>query len=78
MAKILQRNSVPGAIEPGSLYLADEARQRLRMGTWAWRQARRAGLQVVYHGRNAYVFGDDVLAYFRRVQSSQVAGEVLQ
>jgi hypothetical protein len=62
-----------GVIEPGVLYLAEGARRRLRMGASAWRSVRRAGLQIVYVARNAYVFGDDLIAFFRRVQSSRLS-----
>ena len=75
MAKSKTVRDSPGFVEPGVLYLAEEARHRLNMGTWAWRKARRAGLQVVYLGRDAYVFGDDLLAFFRGVRSSQAVKE---
>lgn len=54
----------PGIIEPGKLYVAEEARQRLRMGRKAWKELRDAGLRVIYKGRQAYVFGDDLLRVF--------------
>ena len=56
----------PGVIEPGRLYVAEEARQRLRIGKAAWRELRLAGLAVTYRGRQAYVFSDDLLAAFRK------------
>ena len=37
----------PGVIEPGRLYLAKEARERLRIGPAAWRELRDGGLQVI-------------------------------
>ncbi len=58
----------PGVIEPGRLYVAEEARQRLRIGREAWRELRRAGLNVTHRGRQAYVFSDDLLAIFRKQQ----------
>lgn len=57
----------PGVIEPGTLYLVEEARGRLRIGDWGWRKMRRAGLKVVRQGKRAYVFGDDLLAYFAKL-----------
>ena len=54
----------PGVIEPGRLYVASEARQRLRIGRLGWKRLREAGLPVVYQGRQAYVFGDDLLRLF--------------
>jgi hypothetical protein len=62
---------VPFLIEPGVLYLASEARRRLRIGDWAWREMRRDGLNVIYRGKQAYVFGDDVLAFFREQKEGQ-------
>lgn len=58
-------HEVSGVIEPGNLYLADEVRRRLQLGDWAWRQVRRQGLRVTRQGRNAYVLGDDLIAFFR-------------
>jgi hypothetical protein len=78
MAKNTKNNTLrysPGFVEPGVLYLAEEAGHRLRMGASAWRSARRAGLHIVRCGRNNYVFGDDLIAFFRRVQSSQTSGD---
>lgn len=59
-------SEAPGEIEPGMLYVAEEARQRLRIGREAWRELRRNGLPIVRRGRQAYVFADDLLAVFRR------------
>jgi hypothetical protein len=52
---------VPGIIEPGLLYVADEARKRLRIGEVSWKKLRDDGLRVIRRGRQAYVFGDDLL-----------------
>jgi hypothetical protein len=57
-------NEVPGVIEPGRLYVADEARQRLRIGRTTWGDLCKAGLRVVRRGKRSYVFGDDVLRVF--------------
>lgn len=62
------RNDSPGVIEPGKLYVAEEARQRLRIGKVTWRELRRAGLPVTRCGRQAYVFSDDLLRVFRKGQ----------
>ncbi len=59
---------VPGVIEPGKLYVAKEARQRLRIGETTWKQLCAEGLTVVRRGRQAYVFGDDLLRLFRKAQ----------
>jgi hypothetical protein len=64
MAKPL--SNIPGVIEPGRLYLAEEARRRLRLGDWSWRRMRRDGLPVIYYGQRAFIFGDDLLDYFKR------------
>jgi hypothetical protein len=45
--------------------MASEVRRRLHLGEWAWRQMRRRGLHVVRFGRQAYVLGDDLIAFFR-------------
>jgi hypothetical protein len=55
-----------GVIEPGKLYVVSEARERLRLGLPAWRQLCRDGLPVVRVGRQAYVFGDELLKAFQR------------
>ena len=57
-------SDTPGVIEPGKLYVAEEARQRLRIGATAWRKLRKSGLQIIRRGRQAYVFSDDLLAIF--------------
>ena len=64
-------NKQPGFIVPGHLYLAEEVRNRLRVGAWGWRTMRRAGLRVRYVGRRAYVLGDDVIDFFRNQDSSE-------
>jgi hypothetical protein len=66
-------SNTPGEIESGKLYVAEEARQRLRIGRTAWRELRESGLQVIRRGRQAYVFSDDLLAAFRKDQKSQGA-----
>ena len=60
----MHHTSPAGVIEPGTLYLAEEARARLKVGDWAWRQMRRRGLRVIRQGRRAYVLGDDLLKFF--------------
>ncbi len=60
----MSTNDTPGVIEPGRLYTAQEARQRLRLGAASWRELRRAGLRVTYRGRQAYVLADDLLKLF--------------
>ncbi len=61
--------ALPGVVEPGRLYLCSEVRSRLRLGDHAFRSMRRAGLRVIYSGNQAYLLGDDVIAYFRNLQS---------
>ncbi len=61
----MSHNELPGVIEPGRLYTADEARRRLRLGEKTWRELRRKGLPVSYRGRNAFVLGDDLIAALR-------------
>lgn len=57
---------VPGFIESGCLYVASEAKERLRIGAWAWRQLRRQGLRVIKVGRQSYVLGDADIEHFRQ------------
>jgi hypothetical protein len=57
-------NSKPGIIEPGKLYRAQEARDRLRLGATSWRELRARGLPVIRQGRQFYVLGDDLLRLF--------------
>ncbi len=63
----------PGVIEPGRLYVASEARQRLRLGATAWKKLRARGLPVIREGRQAYVFGDDLLRLFRAQPPEEAA-----
>ncbi len=61
-----RENPPPGVIEPGALYLAEEARARLKLGDWAWRKMRRNGLRVIRQGRRAFVLGSDLIEYFEK------------
>jgi hypothetical protein len=56
----------PEVIEPGQLLTAQEARKRARLGLKAWKELRAAGLAVSYHGRQAYVASDDLIAAILR------------
>lgn len=62
------KNRAPGVIQAGTVYLAAEARSRLQIGDWGWRQMRRAGLPTVRQGNRVYVLGDDLIAFFRRLR----------
>ena len=55
--------SAPGVIDPQCLYTAEEARRRLRLGEWAWRQMRRDGLIVLRVAGRAFVHGRDLISY---------------
>jgi hypothetical protein len=55
----------PGVIEPQSLYAVEEARRRLRIGEWAWRQWRRDGLTVLRLSGRAFVCGSDLIDFIR-------------
>jgi hypothetical protein len=57
----MESNHAPGFIEPGCIYEANEARQRLRIGAKAWKNLRDTGLPVRYVGRRAFVAGDDLI-----------------
>lgn len=56
----------PGVIPPGALLTAVEAKRRLRLGDWAWRRMRRAGLPVVYIGNKSYILSDDLVSFFEQ------------
>lgn len=58
--------NLPGFIQPGCLYLVSEAKGRLQMGDWAWRQIRRRGLRVIHMGTRAYVLADDLIEHFKQ------------
>lgn len=51
--------------EPGRLYTSADARKMLGIGEWAWRNLVNRGLVVRKQGRRTYVFGDDILTFFR-------------
>lgn len=61
----------PGEIRPEVLYRLDEIKRRSGLGAWAFRQARRNGLNVLYLGGRAFVFGQDFIDYVRRVGQQQ-------
>jgi hypothetical protein len=61
----------PGVIEPGRLYRAQEARDRLRLGATSWRELRKKGLPVIRQGRQFYVLGDDLLRLFSEQREGQ-------
>lgn len=62
------QEDAPGVIEPGRLYLAKEARQRLKIGDKTWRDLKAQGLETVRVGKQIYVFSDDLLRLFREQQ----------
>ena len=67
----MERNQALGVIEPGNLYVAEEARRRLRIGRKTWKDLRDAGLPVRYVGRTCYVWGGDLVDALR--PSAEVA-----
>lgn len=58
-----RQTTAPGLIVPDALYTADEARQRLRIGAWAWRQWRRDGLEVLRLSGRSFVRGATLIAF---------------
>ncbi len=58
----------PGVIASGEAYLLQEFARRTKLGTWAIRQARRAGLRVRTVGSRRFVLGSDWLAYLGRIE----------
>jgi hypothetical protein len=61
------QSEAPGQISADSLYTLAEVKQRLKLGNYALRQARRAGLQVRRIGRRAYVLGRDLIQFVESV-----------
>jgi hypothetical protein len=55
--------AAPGVIDAQSLYTVEEARRRLRLGEWAWRQMRRDGLVVLRVAGRAFVTGQQLISY---------------
>ncbi len=53
-----------GEIRPGGLLTATEARARLGLGDWAWRQLVRSGLRIIRKSGRAFVLADDLIAHF--------------
>ena len=51
------------AIRSDELLPIEVAQQRLGLGLWAVRQARRKGLKVRRIGRRSYVLGSDLIEY---------------
>ena len=58
--------AAPGVISPSDLYTVEEARCRLRIGQWAWRQWRRDGLCVLRVSGRAFVTGRALIEYLER------------
>ena len=54
---------IPGAILPGEIYRADEAKARMGWRDAAFRAACRNGLRVHRVGKRAYVTGADLATY---------------
>jgi hypothetical protein len=53
-------------IRTDEMYLVDEARRRLRIGQWAWRQWRRDGLVVLRVSGRAFVMGSDLIEFIQQ------------
>jgi hypothetical protein len=51
------KTTAPGVIEASACYTLQEFSQRMRLGDWALRRCRRAGLRVHRVGNVAYVTG---------------------
>jgi hypothetical protein len=55
-----------GVIEPDALYTVQEARRRLQVGDWAWRQWRRDGLTVLRVSGRAFVMGSALIEFIHK------------
>lgn len=66
-------NRVPGVIDAAASYTLSEFRRRTGLGSYAFRQARAAGLRVVEVGRKRYVLGADWLRFLERQATEEGA-----
>jgi hypothetical protein len=62
-----RRSPAPGVVRDGEVYRLAELQRRLGWHEHALRQAKVAGLRIVRFGREGFVLGSDVLAFFRRL-----------
>jgi len=62
---------IPGAILPGEIYRADEAKARMGWRDAAFRAACRGGLRVHRVGKRAYVAGADLVAFITKGGADQ-------
>lgn len=66
--------STVGVVRDGELYSLRELARRLGWHEHALRQARAAGLPMIRFGKEKYILGADVLAFFRRLGERQANG----
>ncbi len=66
-----QAHTAPGVIEPGSLYTLAEIKRRAKLGDWAVRKARQAGLKTKKVGNVRFVFGRDFHAFVEQHGSEE-------
>lgn len=60
-----------GEVRADAVYRAVECRRRLAWGLKSYRHAKRKGLRTTKFGRQEYVAGADVLAFFGRLADDQ-------
>ncbi len=54
-------DAIRGVIKSGSLYTANEARERLGLGHKTWKDLKQEGLNVYSRGRHQFVTGDELI-----------------
>jgi len=59
----MSTDHLPGIIDPDRLYTLSELKRRTKLGDWAIRKARKAGLRVRTIGNGRFVFGRDFHSY---------------
>lgn len=64
------------AISAGELYPIREAARRLRWGRKTMMRAQREGLRCVLYGREKYVRGEAILAFFKGLESGSQEGDL--
>ena len=64
-------HNASGVVRGDEVYSLTELRRRLQWGEHATRMAKAAGLRLVPFGREKFVLGADVLAFFRKLADRQ-------
>ena len=58
-----KKRELLGEIRADSIYAIETFKQRISVGTWGFRQMRRAGLRICRSGGRGFVIGADFLEF---------------